>query len=460
MNMKTDYNFTSLSNFDKEQGYFLRKKKRSTQKDKSKLISSYFPPENKKKEENFNTQELVNTNCEKEIKSSNSIKNSFKNPTIQDFFKKIKQNDNFINENSSILTKPEDSSNSLFTDNFLTDKLNSTFCLDKFQIHSKNPIITSFNDNIKLTNQEVQLKKTKFKPVTEDYKITDYVVYRTYDRWRNISMEIFHEIFKFLKLSDICRSSSTCKEWHVFYKNIFTSYNFFSVINSNDYSDKEFKKLLQKGKTLKHISMLNEIIKEEFGNDSEKLTKENVVQLKLSKDFYSKQFYALDSFKIKHKKNIYKNFLGNNSIKRICQVSKFELKELSLIGCYKLTDKIAISLGELSFLEKLDLSLSYNLTEESLKLIFEGCLNLKTLCLNGLKVVGDQTIVSIANNLKDLEDLDISDTNVKGESLFKLRSCMKLKKLLMRNLLIKDNDLSCILKDNKNLITLSLLGKI
>ncbi len=456
--MRAEYNSTSLSNLDKEQRYFLKRKKRSSQIDKSKKINDYFLPENKKKEENVKTQEQVNTNCEKEMKLSNPIKNCFKDPTIQDFFKKMKPSDQFINENSSNLIKPEDSSNSLFTDNFLTDKLNSTFCLDKFQIHSKNPTISSFNDSFKISNQEVQKKNTKFKPVTEDYKITDYVVHRTYDKWRNISMETFHEIFKFLKLSDICRSSSTCKVWNVFYKNIFTSYNFFSVINSNDYTDKEFKKLLKKGKALKHISMLNEIIKEEFGNDSEKLTKENVVQLKLSKDFYSKEFYILDSFKIKHKKNPYKNFLGINSINRICEVSKSQLKELSLIGCYKLTDKIAKPLGELFLLEKLDLSKSFNLSEECLKLIFEGCLYLKTLCLNGLAEVGDQTIISVANNLKDLEDLDISNTNVKGESLFKLRSCSKLRKLLMRNLTIKDNDLSCILKENNNLITISLLG--
>lgn len=455
--MKSDFNSFSHSSLDKEQRYFLKKKKRSSQIEKSKLISNYFLPENNKKDDKF-VQDIGTNFNEKHNKSSHPMKNSFRNPTIYDYIKKIKPIEQTNNESTTFLVKPEDSNNSLFLDNFLTDKSNSTFCLDKFQIHSKNPSISSFNDHLKPSNHEIQLKKTKFKPVTEDYKITDWVVYRTYDSWRNIPMEIFHEIFKFLKLSDICRCSSTCKEWHVFYKNIFTSYNFFSIINSNDYTDKEFKKLLQKGKTLKHLSMLNEIIKEEFGNDSEKLTKENVVQLKLSKDFYSKQNYILDSFKIKHKKNPYKNFFSNTSVKSICKASKYELKELSLIGCYKLTDKIADFLGELVFLEKLDLSLSFNLSEDCLKLIFEGCLNLKTVSLNGLKIVGDHTISSIANNLKELEDLDISDTSVKGESLFKLKSCFKLRKLLLRNLNIKDNDLSCLLRENESIITLSLLG--
>jgi hypothetical protein len=230
------------------------------------------------------------------------------------------------------------------------------------------------------------------------------------------------------------------------------------VINSQDYKINEFKKLLQKGKPLKHISILNEIIKKDFGNHPENLTKGIVIQLKHSKDYNSNQNFILESFKIKPISNQLKNFLSNDSVKKVCISSKYSLKELSLIGCYKLTEKIAESLSELIVLEKLDLSMSNNLTEYCLKIIFESCINLKTICLKGLIEVGDHTIITISSNLKALEALDISDTNVKGESLFKLSGCPNLKVLLMKNLLMRDNDIVCLLKENNNIITISLSG--
>ena len=99
-----------------------------------------------------------------------------------------------------------------------------------------------------------------------------------------------------------------------------------------------------------------------------------------------------------------------------------------------------------------------NLNENSLIMIIEHCHYLKTLSLRNLKFIGNGTISAISIYLKDLEALDLSDCNIRGESLFKLRNCNKIKKLLLKNLSISDNELFYLIKDLNPLITLSLSG--
>ena len=80
--------------------------------------------------------------------------------------------------------------------------------------------------------------------------------------------------------------------------------------------------------------------------------------MKLSINFNSNQNFILESFKIRPITNSLKNFISNYSVQKLCNTSKQTLKELSLIGCFKLNEKISESLCDLIYLEKLDLSFS------------------------------------------------------------------------------------------------------
>ena len=357
MNIRADLTNIYDNSLNKELR-FLTKKKKTFQNDKNNLISKYFQTEIIKKEDSIKKEMDISIFLIKSEMFNHNIKtkNDFKNPTIKEFIKKMKPIENSNQEIISNNLVSDELSNSLVGKNFPIEKNNSTFCIDKFQIHSHNKdSIHNFKHSFDVV---IPLKKEKIKEYKNDYKITDWVIYKTYDNWRNIPMEIFHEIFKFLRLSEICKCSITCKEWHTFYKNIFTSYKFFSFIKSQDYSITEFKKLLSKGKPLKHISILNDIIKKDFGNHPENLIKGNYIQMKLSINFNSNQNFILESFKIRPITNSLKNFISNYSVQKLCNTSKQTLKELSLIGCFKLNEKISESLCDLIYLEKLDLSFS------------------------------------------------------------------------------------------------------
>ena len=147
---------------------------------------------------------------------------------------------------------------------------------------------TIFNNSIWFNQSYCVLtnvKGQKLRLFTDDYSMTDWADYRY-----NIPMEIYHEIFKFLWKIDIGSAQLTSKDWHDFYKNFFSSYKYFLDINSQDYTESEFENLLI---FLKHISILNEIIKRDFGNHSENLIKPNELQIQLSKDLNLKtKFYS------------------------------------------------------------------------------------------------------------------------------------------------------------------------
>jgi hypothetical protein len=94
----------------------------------------------------------------------------------------------------------------------------------------------------------------------------------------------------------------------------------------------------------------------------------------------------LDSFKIKPKiaRHI-NNFISNESLIGICQSSKYKLKDLSLRGCYKLTNRVDLmGISLCSFLESLELLFNSNIDDEAVIKIAENCTNLKALNLSNL----------------------------------------------------------------------------
>ena len=342
MDFKKNFNVLFLV-FDQKENQFLSKKRKNLLINQKNI--KYFKTE-KISEQNRNINEVTILDRMKIKKSQKNIfkKNTFHVKNLKLIkSNKVKKFRSFLKEDNININK------SVF------EKTNPDIIVDRFVTQFRKTILNhskSFNQSLSM-NTPIQT----FNDCKKENKLSDFIVEMTLTS-RDLPIEIFHEIFKYLRLSEICKSSAICKEWQTYCNNIFCNYHFFREIKSQNYPIKEFQNLLIKGKPLKHISILNQIIKRDFGNHPQNLINSNILQLKLSKDFNSKNNYILESFKIKPIKNIMKNLLSNSSVESICKSSKYTLKELSLIGCYKLTEKISESLSQLIYLEKLDLSFS------------------------------------------------------------------------------------------------------
>jgi hypothetical protein len=244
----------------------------------------------------------------------------------------------------------------------LESQNNRIFSLDNFEINSnekkKIEYKNSFNNNINKTNSSSTRMGNNIQ--YEDVKITNWIKYKTYTDYHGMNENIFYNITKYLNFVDLTRSSMVCKSWNYFYKSTINSYNYFSKIDTSKISSvKEFTELIKKGKNLGIIKKLNEIVKKDFGGEKhpENLFNKVIVIMNLANvDDLKYKGTLLEGFKIKPKKDYLNNLISNESIINICSSSRYTMKEFSLRGCYKLTNRITNGIANCCFLEKLDLS--------------------------------------------------------------------------------------------------------
>lgn len=314
----------------------------------------------------------------------------------------------------------------------------SIFSLDHFEISKEKPDIRVLFEN--------ERKQTHKSNKYEDTKITQWIKYTTYSDFCGLPENAFNNILKYLNFKDLTRYSMTNRTCYNFYKNMMNSYLYFSSINTEKISKKEYTEIFKKAKNLKHVNKLYEIFKRDFGGEN--LFSKVVIILSLtSADDLKYKGALLESFKIKPKDNQnICNLISNESVTSICTSSKFTLKDLSLRGCYKLTNRVTNAIALCNFLEKLDLSNNNNIDDEGLCIIFESCTNLKSLNLSSMKGnITEKTVKCIGGNLKEIEGLDLTGTGViKGDCLIALQSCVKINRLFLDGIVISDRDLTLL----------------
>jgi hypothetical protein len=300
----------------------------------------------------------------------------------------------------------------------------------------------------------------------EDTKITNWIKHTTYNNLNGLNENICQNILKYLTFKELTQSSVTNKTFYNFYKTTINSYFYFNSLDTNKIlTKKEFQEILKKGKNLKHIQKLIEIVKSDFGGEkfgAENFYNKMIVMMVVSPvDDLKYKGALLESFKIKPKKDFHiNNFISNESLLSICQSSKYTLKDLSLRGCYKLTNRVGLGISMCQFLERLELSFNNNIDDETIVKIAENCRNLKVLNLANMKTITGKSVISICNNLKQLEGLDLSEAvNVNGDSLYLLKNCERLNRLLLNSIQMRDSDLN-FTGNLKELKTLSISSKI
>jgi hypothetical protein len=337
-------------------------------------------------------------------------------------------------------------------------KIKSKFNNDDTQNNQNNKSNTIFPQK-KLFTQNGVIKNQHY----EDTKITNWIKHTTYNNLNGLNENICQNILKYLTFKELTQSSIINKTFHNFYKNTINSYFYFNSIDTNKIpTKKEFMEILKKGKNLKHIQKLLEIVKTDFGGEkfgAENFYNKMIVMMTISSlDDLKYRGTLLDSFKIKPKRDCHiNNFISNESLIGICQSSKYTLKDLSLRGCYKLTNRAGLSgISLCSFLEKLELSINNNIDDEAVIKIAENCTNLKVLNISNLKSITGKAVKSICLNLRQLEALDLSeDVNVNGDSLYFLQNCGRINRLLLNGIQMRDNDL-LFTQNLKELKTLSI----
>ena len=198
-------------------------------------------------------------------------------------------------------------------------------------------------------------------------------------------------ILKYLTFKELTQSSIINKTFYNFYKNTINSYFYFNSIDTSKIpTKKEFLEILKKGKNLKHIQKLMEIIKNDFGGEKhgpENFYNKMIVMMTISSlDDLKHKGTLLDSFKIKpNRARHISNFISNESLIEICQSSKYTCKDLSSRGCYKLTNRVGLmGISLCSFLESLELLFNTYIDDEAVIKIAENCTNLKALNLSNL----------------------------------------------------------------------------
>jgi hypothetical protein len=333
----------------------------------------------------------------------------------------------------------------------LEDPRQNIFSLDNFEV-SDSEKKRKLESGTRLLSQGLSLSNYTLLPRNikyEDTKITNWVKYTTYSDLNGINENIFQNILKYLSFKELTKTSMVNKTFLNFYKNTISTYPyFFNIDTSKISSKKEFCEMLKKARTLKHIQKLNEIVKNDFGGEKggpENFYSKVIVIMSLSSvEDLKYKGTLLESFKIKPKKDCHiNNFISNESVINICSSSRYTLHDLSLRGCFKITNKISMNGIDLcTFLERLELSNNNQVDDETICKIAENCTNLKALNLSNLKLITEKSIKSIGQHLKALEGLDISENNnIKGDSLVSLQNCRKLNRLILNGIKLTDNNL-------------------
>jgi hypothetical protein len=366
-----------------------------------------------------------------------------KQPLIGKFFKKIED----------IHISPFQINQEILNNN--TNNNHQIFSLENiYQENQKDfvqPLTEQFKKQISSGNlfQNNNNPQNSTKVHYSDLKITNWVKFKTCANFNGMNDILFQNIHKYLTFKEMSLSQLVCRTWQGFYRYTISDYQYYSIFDSSKFTKREFTEVLKKGRHLKHIQKINEIIKRDFGGEKHPENLYNKVFLSMNcsnmEDILFYNGTLLDSFRIKPKQMGFNNFVSNESICMICYSSKFTLKELLLRNCFKLSNKLSSGLKNCQFLEKLELSHNSNIDDELILLISQNCKQLKVLNLSNCVKLTEKSLMNIGSGLINLEGLDLSENiNIKGEFLIYLKVCTKINTLLLSGIKLIDNDLKIL----------------
>ena len=169
-------------------------------------------------------------------------------------------------------------------------------------------------------------------------------------------------------LSDLLRNlikkvPIICRFWNDLYNKTISSANYNVKLDFTDttkINEREIYTLFKKGKNLKHVKLLKEIIQDDFGGNKgvENFFKKIALIMTLAdpKEIHHKGI-MLSSFKLRPRRpNEMHNFISTKSINLICEASKYSLKTLILRNCSKLSNKVFDGISSCIFLTTLEIS--------------------------------------------------------------------------------------------------------
>jgi len=288
---------------------------------------------------NNKNEELCNDSSNNKIKFNNSSERTNNN--------QIQSNDLISSDISKIqlnsLPKTKEiNMNNLYNPDFSQNLLNK-----KNLTVTNNPFILNLNNN-------------KY----YDTKITKYIHIQDPPNMK-LNRELLVNVLEYIDLRHLIRKIPIiCRFWNDLYNKTISSANYNLKLDFTDIhkiNEREIQILFKKGKNLKHIKLLKEIISEDFGGiykGVENFFKKIALIMTLAdpKDIHHKGV-MLNSFKLRPRKaNEMNNFISNKSINLICDASKYSLKTLILRNCSKLTNKIFDGISSCLFLNTLEIS--------------------------------------------------------------------------------------------------------
>jgi hypothetical protein len=336
LNMKTKNNNFGISKYFS----FIE----NNQNESKKKNTSIFKDKEEKNHKNiieFNNNKIIES---EKVFTLDHFNNKYINETIED---------NILNINLKYTLKNKDYFTNLHDSKKSTDILNN----DK-------KIIENHNNDLKSQNlTENFFFKILPKKKYHDVKISNYLNIKEPTNMK-LNRELLVNVLEFVDLRNLINKiPQVCRFWYDLYNKTISSANYNSKIDLRDnfqINEKEVKILFKKGKNLKHIKILRDIISEDFGgikgvgNFLKKI--ELIMQLSNPKDIYYKGV-MLSSFKIKPKRGFeMNNFISNKSINLICENSKFSLKTLILRNCTKLSNRVFDGISSCIFLNNLEIS--------------------------------------------------------------------------------------------------------
>jgi len=271
------------------------------------------------------------------------------------FEKENKTNKNLNSKNNNIHCEDVEMEISSSANNLINNNL-----IDKNKLN-----LNSLNKNLTMTPNNSFLINFSNKSKYQDTKITKYIHIQDPPNMK-LNRELLVNVLEFIDLRHLIRKVPIiCRFWNDLYNKTISSANYNTKLDftdTNKINEKEIHILFKKGKNLKHVKLLKEIIAEDFGGNKgvKNFFKKIALIMTLGdpKEIHHKGV-MLSSFKLRPRRaNEMNNFISTKSVNLICEASKYSLRTLVLRNCSKLTNKVFEGISSCIFLTTLEVSLN------------------------------------------------------------------------------------------------------
>lgn len=335
-------------------------------------ISKYFPIlESKEENKSFMTKNKSLNNAITSLENSSCfINNEVEKVFILDHF----NNRNEISTNSEnklqielnhTLDLKNNSNENIFSTNESQNKLSNNINnkhTNNLAFKRKNSASEDYEMAIQkplMENPFKVLNKSKY----QDTKITKYIHIMDPPNMK-LNRELLVNVLEFIDLRHLIRKVPTiCKFWNDLYNKTVSSASYNVKIDFTDttkINEREIELLFKKGKNLKHIKLLKEIISEDFGGNKgieNFFRRIALIMILADPEEIHHKGVMLNSFKLRPRKpNEMHNFISTRSINLTCEASKYSLKTLILRNCSKLSNKVFEGISSCMFLQTLEIS--------------------------------------------------------------------------------------------------------